>query len=101
MFLVNLLLSDCFGLLDIVKNVDNFFMIVLNQFLLHICIVILLIFCLLQEIFFIFCGISTVVFRVNTSGGVFLLRVSGSARFFPAAQAICKFVNLIKISWNL
>ena len=31
---------------------------------------------------FIFCGISTVVFLVNNSGGVFLLRVSGSARFF-------------------
>ena len=101
MFLVNLLHSDCFGNLDIVKNVDYLFVIVLDQFLLHICIVILLIFRLLQEFVFIICGISTVVFRVNTSGGVFLLRVSGSARFFPAAQTICKFGNLIKKSWNL
>ena len=29
-----------------------------------------------------FCCISTVVFRVRSSGGVFLLRVSGNARFF-------------------
>ena len=28
------------------------------------------------------CCISTVAFLVNNSGGVFLLRVSGSARFF-------------------
>ena len=46
----------------------------------------------------IFCGISTVVFLVNNSGGVFLLRVSGSARFFPAVQTMCKFGNFIKIS---
>ena len=30
----------------------------------------------------IFCGIPTVVFLVNNSGGVFLLNVSGNARFF-------------------
>ena len=30
----------------------------------------------------LFCGISTVAFLVNNSRGVFLLRVSGSARFF-------------------
>ena len=30
----------------------------------------------------IFCGISTVVFRVSNSSGVFLLNVSGNARFF-------------------
>ena len=46
----------------------------------------------------IFCGISTVVFLVNHSGGVFLLRVLGSARFFPAVQTICKFGNFFKIS---
>ena len=46
----------------------------------------------------IFCGISTVDFLVKNSGGVFQLRVSGSARFFPAVQTICKFVNFIKIS---
>ena len=47
---------------------------------------------------FIFCGIPTAVFLVNNSGGVFLLRVSGSARFFPAVQTMCKFGNFIKIS---
>ena len=31
---------------------------------------------------FVFCGISTVVFLVNNSGGVLLLRVLGSARLF-------------------
>ena len=46
----------------------------------------------------IFCGISTVAFLVNNSGGVFLLRVLGSARCFPAVQTICKFVNFIKIN---
>ena len=45
----------------------------------------------------IFCGISTVVFLVNNLGGVFLLRVSGSARFFPAVQSICKFGTFIKL----
>ena len=30
----------------------------------------------------IFCGNLTVVFLVNSSGGVFLLRVSGSVRIF-------------------
>ena len=37
-----------------------------------------------------FLGISTVVFRVSNSGGVFRLKVSGNARFFPAVQTICK-----------
>ena len=41
------------------------------------------------------CGISIDVFLVNNSGDVFLLRVSGSARFFPALQNICKFGNFI------
>ena len=45
-----------------------------------------------------FCGISTVVFRVSSSDGVFLLNVSGSARFFPAVQTICKFGNFIRIT---
>ena len=45
-----------------------------------------------------FCGISTVVFLVNSSGGVFLLRASGSARFFPAVHTMCKFGILIRIS---
>ena len=46
----------------------------------------------------IVCGILNVVFLVKNSGGVFLLRVSGSARFFPAVQTICKFGNFVKIS---
>ena len=46
----------------------------------------------------LFCGISTVVFLVNKSGGVILLRVSGSARFFPGVQTVCKFGNSIKIN---
>ena len=45
-----------------------------------------------------FLGISTVVFRVSNSGGVFRLKVSGNARFFPAVQTICKFGNFIKMS---
>ena len=45
-----------------------------------------------------FCGISTVVLRVSSSGGVFLLNVSGNARFFPAVQTICMFGNFIKIN---
>ena len=38
----------------------------------------------------LFCGISTIVVLVSNLGGVFRLRVSGSARFFPAVQTICK-----------
>ena len=49
----------------------------------------------------IFCGISTVVFLINNSGGVFLLSVSGSARFFPVDQTIRRFGNFIKISRNI
>ena len=45
-----------------------------------------------------FYGNSTVVFLVNNSGGVFLLRVLGSVRFFPAVQTTCEFGNFIKIS---
>ena len=46
----------------------------------------------------ILCGILTVVFLVYNSGGVFLLRVSGSARFFLAVQTMCKFGKFIKNS---
>ena len=49
----------------------------------------------------ILCGISTVVFLVNNSGGVFLLRISGKARFFPAVQIICRFGNFVKFNLNL
>ena len=49
MFLVNLLRSDCFDNLDRKRNVvDYLFVLVLHQFFLHICIVILVIFHLLQ-----------------------------------------------------
>ena len=47
---------------------------------------------------FNFCGISTVVFVVNISSGVFRLSVSGNARFFPAVQTLCKFWNFNRIS---
>ena len=47
---------------------------------------------------FIIYGFSTVVFGVKNLDGVFLLRVSGKARFFPAVQVICKFGSFIKIS---
>ena len=70
----------------------------LYQFLLHICILILVMFHFLQDRNLKFCGVSTVVFRVSSSGGVFLLNVSGSARFFPAVQTMCKFGNFIKIN---
>ena len=49
----------------------------------------------------IFCGVSTVVFLINNSGGVFLLSVSGNAKFFPVVQTICRFGKFIKISRNL
>ena len=67
------------------------------QFLLHICILIVVMLRLLQKKL-IFCGISTVVFLVNNSGGVFLLSVSGNARFFPAFQTISRFGNFIKVN---
>ena len=40
-----------------------------------------------------FCGISNVVFLVNSSGGVFLLRVSGSARFYPAVHTMIAYYD--------
>ena len=45
-----------------------------------------------------FCVISTVVFLANKSGGVFLPRVSGSARFFSCFQPLCKLGIFIKFS---
>ena len=44
----------------------------------------------------IFCGISEVGFRVNSTGGVFRLSVSGEVRFLPAVQTICRFQKFIK-----
>ena len=56
-----------------------------RHFSLHICLLIVVMFRLWQEkTNLIFCGISTVVFLDNNSGGVFLLSVSGKASFFPA-----------------
>ena len=46
----------------------------------------------------IFRGILTVVFLVSNSGSVFLLKLSGNARFFPAVHTMCKFGNFIKIN---
>ena len=37
------------------------------------------------------------VLRVSNSGGVFRLKVSGNARFFPAVQTICKFGSSLKL----
>ena len=86
--------SDYFGNLNRVENVvDYLFVNDQSQFLLHICILIGLVFHLLRDKNSIL-----LVFRVSSSGGVFLLNVSGNARFFPAVQTICKFVNFIKIS---
>ena len=45
-----------------------------------------------------FCVISTVVFLVISSAGVFLLRVSGSATFLPAVHNMCKFGNFTRIN---
>ena len=45
----------------------------------------------------IFFGISTVVFRVCSSSGAFLLNVSGNARFFPAGQTICNLGISLKL----
>ena len=45
-----------------------------------------------------FLGISTVVFRVSNSGGVFRLKVSVMQDFFLQSQTICKFGNFIRIS---
>ena len=47
----------------------------------------------------IICGISTVVFLVINSGGVFLLRVSGRAILFPAVQTICKLKSINYMVW--
>ena len=64
---------------------------------LRICILIGVMFHLLRDrirYFLVF----QLVFRVSSSGGVFILNVSGNARFFPAVQTICKFGNFIKIN---
>ena len=98
MFQVDQLRSDYFGNLSKVGSVVGYlFVIVQCQFLLHICILVGVMFRLLQGKIYIFLGISTVVFRVS-NGGVFRLNVSGNARFFPAVQTICKFGNFIGIN---
>ena len=45
-----------------------------------------------------FYGITTVVFLLINSGGVFQLSVAGNGRFFPAVQTNSKFWNFIRIS---
>ena len=47
------------------------------------------------------CGISTFVFLVINSGGVFWPSGYGNASFFPAVQTRCKFGKFIKIKGNL
>ena len=44
-----------------------------------------------------FCGISTDVFLVFNSGGVFRLSVSGCARFFPAARLYVSLRLLLQL----
>ena len=78
------------------KIVDYLFVIGLCQFLLHICILILK-FHLLQGKFNILWFFNC-FFLVNNSGGVFLLRILVSARFFPAVQTICKLGSFNKVS---
>ena len=74
MFLVDQLRSDYFGNLSKVENVVGYlFVIDQCQFLLHICILVGVMFRLLRDKILYFFGISTVVFRVSNSGGVFRL----------------------------
>ena len=97
-FLIDPLPSDYFDELNIVESVASYFFVVEKyQFSLNICILTVARFHVLQEKNLIFCGTSTVVFLVNISGGVFLLRVLSSAKFLPAVQTIYKFGNFIKI----
>ena len=99
MFQVDQLRSGYFGNLNKVGSVvDCLSVIVQRQFLLHICILVGVMFRFLQGRILYFLGISTVVLRVSNSGGVFRLKVSGNARFFPAVQTICKFGNFIRIN---
>ena len=71
MCLVDQLHSDYSGNLSRVeKAVDYLFVIDQCQSLLHICILVGVMFHLLQDKNLIFCGISTVVFLVSNSGGV-------------------------------
>ena len=99
MFLINQLHNGCFDNLNRVQNLlDCLFVTDLCQFLLRIYILIVVKFHLWRDKVFIICGISTVVFLVNGSSGVFLLTVSGSTRFFPAVHKMGKLGNLIKIS---
>ena len=86
-------LFRCGNLNLMVIKVSYLFVLDQRQFLLHICIQILVMFRLLQEVFFLLCVISTVFFLINNSGGGFLLSVSAKARFFPAVQTICRFWN--------
>ena len=61
-------------------------------------------FCLLRENFFMFCGIFDIVFLIFNSGGVFRLSVSGNADFFSqfklyvSLRTSLKIVELYKLS---
>ena len=98
MFQVDQLRSDYFGNLSKVGSVVGYlFVIVQCQFLLHICILVGVMFRLLQGKVLYF-WVFQLVFRVSNSGGVFQLNVSGNARFFPAVQTIWKIGNFIRIN---
>ena len=45
-----------------------------------------------------FLGISTVVFRVSNSGGVFRLKVSGNARFFLQSKLYVSLETSLEFS---
>ena len=99
MFQVDQLRSGYFGNLSKVGSVVGYLSVIVQcQFLLHICILVWVMFRFLPGQILYFMGISTVVFRVSNSGGVFPLNVSGNARFFPAVQTICEFGNFIRIN---
>ena len=83
MFRVNQLQIGCSDNLNIVESVEDcLFVIDLCQFLLPIYIPIVVKFHLLQDRISYFVIFQQFFFRVNSSSGVFLLRVSGSATFF-------------------
>ena len=99
MCLINQIHNGCFDSLNRVENVvDCLFVTDLCQFSLHIYTLIVVKFHLWRDKIVLFFGISTVGFLVNSSDGVFLLRVSDSAKFFSAVHTMCKFGNFVGIS---
>ena len=100
-FRTNLLCDGYFGNQSIMENVPScLFVKCRDRFLLQTCVPIVVMFCLLQGKTS-HCGISTVGFRVMSSGGVFRQSMSDKASFFSAVQTICRFEKYSKISGNL